>query len=66
MTAMPMTAREALTDIFSNPQPIVKKAMDETMQELLAMCDTNEKRAALWSRNPLTGAVVKERYNDRF
>ena len=67
MTAIPHNARITLARTFSNNNKIVRTAMNENMQKLLADCDTNKSRAKLWERNPMTGAkVVSEKYNDRF
>lgn len=65
MTAIPHNARETLAGM--KRRKLIKIAMDENMQRLLAECDTNEKRAGLWKRNPMTGKkVIAGVYNDRF
>ena len=44
---------------------VIRTTMDENMQKLLADCETNQKKADLWKRNPITGKKVKEKYNNR-
>ncbi len=61
-----MSARKMLNDIFSNPQPIVRSIIDDTMSKALQAQAERERQAKLWQRNPLTGAAVNAgRYNDR-
>ena len=62
MTAIMNDARTTLS--MMKKHKIVRTVMNENMQKLLADC--NQKKADLWKRNPMTGATVKEKYNDRF
>ncbi len=64
MTAIPNNAR--LTLATMKRHKVIKTQMDENIQRLLAECETNEKKVALWERNPMTGAKVNaSKYNDR-
>lgn len=64
MTAIPQGARTTLAAM--RRQKIIKTQMDENMQRLLSECETNQKRAALWRKNPMTGKkVIAAKYNDR-
>ncbi len=63
MTAIPNNARITLAAMKS--QPVKRSSMPQHMENMIAAQMSNQQKADLWKRNPMTNEVLKGVYNDR-
>ena len=64
MTTVMKDARTTLKQMSEIKHEVIRTVMDENIQRLLAECRTNEERAKLWERNPITGERLSNKYSN--